>query len=529
MPKIEQYTSQVGAPGPVSQPDQNGEAFGAQVAYQQEKNAAALHDTGDQLINTGKYLADRAGESEVSDLSVQLAQTQADFTNKLQDTLKNAKPGDQNITQGFMDQYTQATDQIRDKIQTRAGQAYFDRTNAKLGRHFQQTADAGQAELAGVQATQNVTSSTQAYEATLASDPASYWDSPNAPGVKTLSSDGIEAIAHGKLSGKQIAQLQKAVQPQLAEAAVRGFILMDPQQAHDQLMEGKWDNEFDSGIKYRMLQEAKVGIAGVQAQQRQAQADRDRALDAQNEATKNQFLARLEDPSNPKGKYSVKDVLNSTLSFSDKKMMIGMMDADGKDKQTTDPAVFNSMLQRAILPEGDPRKITDSNAAYQQVVNGNLTFGDAQKIAGMIQGRRSDQGQLEAHLQSEFLKTAAPQIDKSNPGLNQFDLEGQQRLYSFNYFVQKRVSSQKAHNKPVEELFDPSSKDFLGNYIPRFQASTDDIMKQMIRNTGGSSTNPDDIGKMSNSDLRQLNPKQLTPDQRKAAKSRWDELNKVKP
>lgn len=523
MPRIDQYTPMTDAPAPVSQPNQDGEAFGAQVAEQQARTGRAMAEAGDEVMGLGAHIARRAGQAEVSDLAVTMAETQADFTQKLHDTLKNASPGDQNITEDFIKEYQASVDKIQDGITTPAGQQYFNRINARVLRHLTDSANAGQAELAGVQAVQNIDTSTKALEKQLQLDPASYWPTDDKPGVKDFARDNVESIAAGNLDAKQKSVLQSSVQTRLAEAAVRGWIETSPQEAMNQLSEGKWSTELDSNKVHQLMSEAKVGLAGEKAQARQQEADQEKALTASQELTKNQFLARLVDPGNPAGKYKVKDILNSNLDFTDKKLFINMMDADD-GKQTTNQGIFNSMLSRSILPEGDPRRISDPNVAYRASSAGQLTFADAQKLAQLIQGRRTDQGELETHLRSEFMKSAAPQIDHSNPGLNQFDLDGASRLYKFNYFVEKSIATQKAQNKPVENLYNPASPDFLGVHIKQFQVGPEDIMKQMMRNAGGSSGDVGDITKMSAPELRKLDPKSLTPDQKKQAHDRFESL-----
>lgn len=486
MPKISPMEFKTEGAAPAPQQEVTPDAFGAAQAGAQKQFGEALGEAGQSTISTADFLQKQAGESEVSDLTVKLAKAQSDYTSKWQDELKNGDPGDMQMASNFMEDYDNNAQDTRDQIQTRAGQLHFDKANAVLRQHFADTANAGQAEMLGVQQQSNFVEARQQRMATVAADPGSYQT------AKALQNQDVDTLLVGKIPRNKAEEERLASNKMIAEAAVRGQILADPSQARAELEGGKWDTEVDSTVKYHLLSEARAGVRMQRTDMLLAEQARKAALQQAQEATKNQFLNQINDPKDPNGALNWKQIFQSNLDPSDKEHFNNILQRAATDGENPkNPALFNEAMRRISLPDGDPDKLTDDTWPIKQVAAGLLPYGDATKIRTEMQGRKSEQGQMEARLHDDFLKNVAtPSITKDNPVAGFMDTDGHNRLYNFQYQMDKKIQAQRQANKPIEDLYNPESPDYLGQYIPQYQKSMSDVITDFSKKMSAQSAAP---------------------------------------
>lgn len=464
MPSIKPFESKVDAPGPAPREQASPDAFGAAQAEAQSRFAQTLGQAGDAAVKTADYFQKQTGISEVSDLTVKLAQTQSDYTKKWQEQLKSGDPGDLEMAQNFMQEYDDNASDTRDSIKTREGQLHFDKANAVLRQHFTDTANAGQAEMVGVKAQADFTNARQMRMDTLAADPGSYWTS------KELQNQDVDNLI-GKIPRNKVEEERITSRKLLADAAVRGQILIDPKTAMAQLEGGKWDTEIDSANKFHLLSESRAAIRMNRTDELLAAQAAAQALQATQDKFKNQFLNQIHDPSDPHGALTWKQISKSPLDPGDKQTYYKILEAGAENGENPkNPALFNDAMRRIGLPDGDPEKLNDDRIPLQWVAQGKMPYGDAIKVRTEIQGKKSDQGQMEASQKADFLKNvAAPSILKDNPVAGLIDKDSHDRLYRLQYEMDAREKAQRAANKPIADLYNPESPDYLGTLVPKYQ------------------------------------------------------------
>ena len=100
----------------------------------------------------------------------------------------------------------------------------------------------------------------------------------------------------------------------------------------------------------------------------------------------------------------------------------------------------------------------------------------------MFADMQTPEGSKLGKMTHNFMTAITPQIDKSNPLMNQIDRTGKQQAYEFDQFVQSKVDEYRRAKKNPYDLFIPGKPDYLGKpeVIRRFQKPLDQSM-QTIR------------------------------------------------
>lgn len=468
MPRIQEYESRVRSAGPIDGPQAHAADFG---------NAGLSH-LGAAVSEAGDIFQKRAEQSEISDLHAKISQTHADFTTYLADTTKNTKPGDPNLVQNVMDKYDEHMSKMGESIDSAAARNYFTKANAELRAHFVERSASSQAELSGIKAVQDYTSSLRNLSSSLINDPSSYQMAAK------LHADGLEQIA-GRLPPEKAAQLKEQGETELAKSAIRGWIGLNPDLAKEQLKSGKWNGLIDGDLKHQMFGEADQAVRAKEAEDRRQQEQQLRVLEQKREVTRNDFLQKMQD-----GQLNFQDIMKSNLdSFGSgsKETFIKMMD---KDSNKTDPATFRELYSRIHLNDGDPKKLMNEDELNNYVVGGKLSYEDLNHLRGEMQGLKTSEGKVEGALKSRLMKVAEQSLVKSNPMLGIQDAEGEQQLLKFQLLFDKTFEAQRKEGKSALQLLDPSSPDYLGRYIRNFSKTPQQVIQDNMRSAGFAPSKP---------------------------------------
>jgi hypothetical protein len=461
MPQIKEYRQQVGSSGPVQirQAQSASDGMGEQAL-------------GSALTNIGDLVQKRQEQAEVSSLNAQMAQAHADFTTNLKETLRTADPNDKELSTNFLKNYDDYMAKVSDKIETRQGQLHFNETSAKLKSHFIEAATAGQAELAGLKAVQDYKKAMYGFSNVLQNDPSSF----NI--AKDMHMKGLEAqVNSGSLPREKALVLQTEGERELSQAAVRGWIKLDPIGAKKQLDEGRWDDAgFSGDVKHSLYKEAEVAIHGMDAEARRIEAEKRRQLEEEQKKTQNEFLAMMQE-----NKLSVKNILESNLDAfgsGSKDVFIRMLMA-GEGSPKTDPVVFSRLFSQIHAEDDDPDKIRDENVLNQYLVKGQLRIEDLQKLRQEISGRKTEQGRINADLRQGVIRQAQLEILKTNDLTKLSDPKAAQLYQSWlNGFLSEESDALK---KGTKGIYDPQNSEYLGKRIKNYTRDMNTIIKDKIK------------------------------------------------
>ncbi len=246
MPRLPIYNNQVELnPAPVARAANDAAQSGYYQgrALEQGFNDLARGITSVQNDMAQKQKAEEALKTtqEIGNLTVGMAQTQADLAVKWQDYLRTGDPNDPNLYQKFMDEVaTPAFDKLGENISTQKGNIYFQTHRAKAWASMYKSAATDTSKVNAEHAVNQVTTMSKSY-----SD-AAYFDPTNWKDHVEQSDGAIDALAdaHG-LPATKVEELKTKQHALIVTSATDGMIKQNPEEALKVLQEGTFNGFLD--------------------------------------------------------------------------------------------------------------------------------------------------------------------------------------------------------------------------------------------------------------------------------------------
>ena len=459
MPQIKGYSQRTETIGPMQGRRVSGDDLGA-------GSMRALASAGNQLSNLGDTVYKNAEQTEITDAAVKMSAAHAELTTEL-----NAKLKDGTInSQEFMENYDKRMGDISGEYFTSAGKDYFRKGTASLRSNLMVSATTAQAEVAGAKAVAGYQNTEKNFTSVLINDPSSHAT------AKQLSGEYLDGLVKsGNLDARAAEKLKIDNSTNLAKAAVRGWINLNPVEAQAQLTGGHWDTEIDGDTKKQLFVEADMAIRGNEADKARAEAEKQKAVVAQQKVTQNDFINKLQS-----GQLSAKEILNSNLDAvgsGSKEQFLDWIDSSKNGLNKTNPAVLNDLFARIHLPDGDPRKIT-SDKVFNDMVGEGITTKDLPFLRKEIEGADSEEGRRRRDMMGGIVKTAEAALTKRNPMIGFVDMAGEEQMNSWRAQFMKDYEAGRAAGKSDEQLLLKESPDYIGKSIMSFKKSPQQILRE---------------------------------------------------
>lgn len=469
MPVIRQYNRRFSdSSGPQQQRQRTADDFGA-------AEGRALAQVGQGLQRAGDSLYRRAEQKEVSDLNSKMAKVQADNSLELQELIRTAKPGDQKVFEEFNRKAEERINKVGEEVSTIGGRSYFQNASSKITNNLRVSTARTQADLDGEKAVLDYTSSVNNLSAGLVSDPSSLDLSLE------LHNQGIDNLVNqGLLPAAQAAKLKQQGEKDLVKSSIRGWSKINPEYAKAKLANGDFDQTLGGDGKVQMLGEIEQSIRAKDIEAERQKRRQKELLEQEQLNTQNDFLKKMTD-----GDLSTDDILNSNLEAfgsGSKEQFLRMVrtvnEKGGRLK--TNPNTFINLFDRINLPDGDPKKI-NSEAELNEYLGNGLDYGDLNKLRQEMAGTKTEKGRIENSFRKQMFDIAKGQLTKSNPLVGIADPQGDENLLLFQQFAYEQMEEQKKAGKPIKDLFDPTSKDYLGKYISNYKRTPQEIMRAQMQ------------------------------------------------
>lgn len=549
MPKIQEYLPEQNASGPVGALSPNLE----QVTL----FGRGIEKFGTELTGALQAVEQRNTQVEVSDANATISQARADYMDRI---AQETNDGTLDVDKVKGD-YQKFVEKEYDNFSTAGGRNTFNRLSARAGGSILQHAAHGYSVVQSNQAKADLVTSVNNYSSVLMKDPTQF------PDIRDSQTEAIQAqVDAGMLTPPQQIQMQKAVDVELSKAATRGYAQsdyenmkqaivatggkVDPEDpryntARHMLDAGGFDQFLDSSQKHSLYQELRQNQTAAQTEGLRLLNIHDGALNGQQEVWKQQAVAKL-----AKNTLSTDDVLKSPMDAADKYTWIERIKSWSKQEIATDPRVKNNLTQRILSADNEPGHISDMSQLTQAVGHG-ISPQDYEHLSNLID--KSPQGQVNKHNEKSLIDMAKAKLVKPS-GLGGFpDPDGEYNLMMFTNALQEAKQKAIAEGKPASAVLNPNSPEFFGKEIQHYQLTPQQIMTKMASQYRGQANapttvqtmpgvptpagnyttpapkfTPDDIGLMSKSELSKLPANRLTPEQREAARLRYNALSKGK-
>ena len=488
MPQIKEYTQRVGGAAelPLAQvtrqayaSDFNGAGVGAQIAGNALQQAAA--DAG----AIQRMVEDQKARKEVTDAAVELARFNSSAAHELKNAEKNGELNDDAFTEAYMARINTNLDLVGSRFETTAGRQAWERGSAEMSGHYLIAAGEAQSRAAGVKAVAQAKDFVDVSRNALMNDPFQFERVEQ--GVANAISDPRGVFAHMPAQVRD--EFLRSTKTELAKSAVQGVIRLDPNIAMKQLTSSQWDAYLDADAKHALQTEARVGIAGLDAEARRREAEAERLRKKEVEATNQQMVEH----------YSTKSltapmVLKSNLPATgegSKEHWIKMIEAQNKEHHEApikkDPRLFVDTLQQ--IRQGKITSTTQIEDLFAQSAQrgSGLTWDDTKQLRQEFVDMRTPEGAKLGQQVDAFLASRKPLIDKSNPMMGKIDPTGGLKYYDYLEMVQSRIAEYKRDGKDPRTLLDPKSPEFLGSpeivnqYRPTLQDSAKWLADDMAR------------------------------------------------
>lgn len=146
----------------------------------------------------------------------------------------------------------------------------------------------------------------------------------------------------------------------------------------------------------------------------------------------------------------------------------------------TNPTLYTSLWDRAHLDDGDPRKLVDENEVNRLVGRG-LSVPSALQLRAEIQGKRSEEGSIEATLKKSLVDAAKSSITGTDPLMHLRDPKGDvQMLQWMNQFLPAWEKARKS-GISATDLTDEKNPAYLGRTIQRYTRSRAEMMRDLFQ------------------------------------------------
>lgn len=485
MPRIKEYTNQVGGPQdlPLAQvtrqayaSDFNGAGVGASML------GNAIERGANDLTQAYRLMEEAKARQEVTDAAVELSRFNASAAHELNNAKNSGAMDDESYTEQFMARISTNLDSVGQKFQTAQGRQAWERGSAATQAHYLVQAGEAQAQMAGVK------------KVAQFKDFVNF--SANAAMANPFDHDRVQQsvsdVLHdprgefARIGADKVPELENIAKAQIAQSAAQGVIRMDPALGMELLTKGKYDSYLNPDAKHALITEARVGMAGQEAEARRQEAEAERQRKKEQQATQDQFVGKLASDS-----LTVPDILNSNLppvGDGSKEHFINVLNAKNKVTQEApikrDPGTFIDVLQG--IRDG---KITNEQEIEQKFMDSahlgvGITWEDTKQLRQELKDLRTPEGEKLGAQVKSFTEAYAPQIDKSNPVMGKIDFRGKAKLYEFNSMVMDKVNEYKKEGKDPRVLMDPRSAEFLGSKetLDQYKTTMQDSIKEMSEN-----------------------------------------------
>jgi len=149
-------------------------------------------------------------------------------------------------------------------------------------------------------------------------------------------------------------------------------------------------------------------------------------------------------------------------------------------KPTDDPHTLEEFQQRAGLDAHSPGALNLPDIAKARA-QGLITDKTYTRLAAVVNSSKNDPGiRLEEKQFGEFLAGMKPSITHSSPTTGRFP-EQDQRYAQFQLDARELFDQGRAAGTPAKALLDPTSKDYIGNILPRYVIGAKQSMNTFIK------------------------------------------------
>lgn len=467
MPKIRPYDN--------PQFEAQGQNIGSNADLMDTGSGKALERFGDTLMNVEEANYKRQAQNEVSDLNAKFSEARAEWTTRIDESVRNGDIDTEKVTQDYQDY----VNKMQEGIETNEGRDFFTRQSAGLGGFVLKNAARGQAAVAGAKAEASWQSAVNNNANVLQHDPTGFND------VYQSNLDAIDSqVATGSIPAVHAEKMKLATGKELSKAAMYGWAKLSPEIAQKKLDAGEYDKYLDPDTKLQVQGYINGQSVAKEVESRRALAARDKAQKLRSDAWQTQALPELS-----KGALPTQSILDSPMNPDDKIKWLRLADEAVKNTTIDDPRVLNDVTRKIINGQ-----IT-SVAEIAPYAGKGMSITQVEQASKFFQDNRINQAYAQYQTQQtsrgKLMDVAQSKIVESGQ-MGGADYFGESGLSDFMTALQQKEEEFKKENKPLSGLYDPTSKDYFGHEAVKYMTAPQDLLKKKAGFTKDSALPPND-------------------------------------
>lgn len=454
MPKIRPYDS--------PQFEAQSQNLRSNADLMDQSMGKTVERAGQMAMNAQEANYKRQAQSEVSDLNAKFSEARAEWTQKIDDGIRNGEIDTDKVGQDYQDY----VNKMSEGIETREGQDFFTRQSANLGGYVLKNASRGQAAVAGAKAEASWQSAINNNANVLQHDPTGFSD------VYQSNLDAIDSqVATGSIPAIHAEKMKIATGKELSKAAMFGWAKLSPEIAQKKLDAGEYDKYLDPDTKQQVQGYINGQSAAKDIEERRALAAQEKAAKLRSEAWQTKMLPDLVKTALP-----TQTILDSPMSADDKIKWMKLADEAVKNTAFDDPRVMNDLTRKI-----NTGQITSVAQLAPHVGNGisvpqleQLTkFFETSQISGAVNQYMNQQSQDRQKLM-DFAQSKIVQSGQMGGA----DYYGEVGLATFMAQLKSQEEQFQKDGKPVSSLYDPTSKDWFGHQATKFMPGPQEVLKK---------------------------------------------------
>lgn len=474
MPKVQEYLPEQNAQEPVGQTSPMLEQVGMFGRGIQDFG----RDTTDALVQVQQ----RKTQEESSDAYAVTSQARADFMDRIQQETNDGTLDDKGLEKIKKD-YQDWTEKQFDSYSTPGGKDAFVKTSSRTGASILMHAVKGQAAVSGTKAATDIQTMTNNDSNVIMKDPSQLQDLMENQHINIQSQ-----IDNGVFSPKVGEQILKATDIEYAKSAARGWMQsdynnikqsvitaggkgkIDPNTdqlntAKLKLDTGAFDSILDSDKKKELYEEIKRNQQAAIIAGHQVIDQKEVALAAKGDAAKVEWNVKLLNNALTPDEVTA-GARSGIIKPQQQLEYYHLIDQATKKQLVTDPKLQMDLFNRMHSADNEAGHISDSSQLAPYVGRG-LSIHDYNSMSAQI---NKIPGNADHYNEGQLFKQAQATIGSTDPLMHN-------KMIMFNNEIQEAKKQMIAEGKPISQLFDPKSPNFMGNQINKYMSTPQEIFK----------------------------------------------------
>lgn len=493
MPNIETYSNQMEGPQPT---DRGSSAF----AMEGRRVGAFYHQIGESVggavARVGEDVQKHETRVELMQQAADISDLHAKYVDRANKITATTKPEDiEAAMSGLRDDLNKDLDNLGQKYTTDGAQDVFIRARAGISDDIFSRTSTDAARSVATGAVANVEEMRNRWSSAASQDGTGFENYINMSGLYI---DGLVHPAGGGLGlpMEQAISLKKEVAHDIALAAARNLASSNPAGYKKLASDGRFDKyltgEEQEGVNHYADEQARATLAGQRAQEEEV---RRQQKDFYN-TKMNDLVARITQPDGTfkVGPAEMKEAVDISMlpgAGAEGRAGLEFMHHAAKPEaatQVSDPATYEALRQRISSSSTHPLTEIDLKNAFS---SGNLSYKDYTDFHNLIKPDADPQATRNREDVNRFLDTFKTAITGGGASSPAWQALGARQYYNFQIDVTNRFNAGIQKGLTADEMLrDVKSPNYLGNLVPHYVPTQDQLTAAAADPTGFKLTQP---------------------------------------